>query len=110
MLNLLMFSLFWGLDMKTQTFLFSMAYGNESGLVVIDMLQRSQLLVLGTPDLYGQADPYQRVPRSPKARGPDDSPCQDQVYYCCPPTFCLCQLFFDVLTGSDKYFNPFCSS
>ncbi|XP_054270679.1 syntaxin-binding protein 5-like isoform X9 [Macrosteles quadrilineatus] len=43
-----------------------MAYGNEVGLVVVDIVQKCCLLSIGTPDLYGNADPYQRVPRSPK--------------------------------------------
>ncbi|XP_046399509.1 syntaxin-binding protein 5 isoform X2 [Ischnura elegans] len=43
-----------------------MAYGNEVGLAIVDMVQRVCLLSVGTPDLYGAADPYQRVPRSPK--------------------------------------------
>lgn len=43
-----------------------MAYGNECGIVVVDIVQKCCLLNVGTPDLYGSADPYQRVPRSPK--------------------------------------------
>ncbi|KAF2366161.1 Lethal giant larvaeue 2 [Trinorchestia longiramus] len=42
------------------------AYGNESGLVIVDYIQNTCLLNMGTPELYGAADPYQRVPRSPK--------------------------------------------
>ncbi|XP_076058253.1 syntaxin-binding protein tomosyn isoform X2 [Oratosquilla oratoria] len=42
------------------------SYGNESGLVIIDYIQKTCLLNMGTPELYGDADPYQRVPRSPK--------------------------------------------
>ncbi|KAJ1531793.1 hypothetical protein ONE63_000447 [Megalurothrips usitatus] len=64
-----------------------MAYGNESGIAVVDIVQRTCVLSMGTPDLYGNADPYQRVPRSPKRGGqppgPDDprcrSPSTDQV-------------------------------
>lgn len=43
-----------------------MAYGNECGIVIVDIVQKCCLLNVGTPDLYGSADPYQRVPRSPK--------------------------------------------
>ncbi|XP_069195233.1 syntaxin-binding protein 5 isoform X2 [Procambarus clarkii] len=43
-----------------------LSYGNESGLVIVDYVAKSCLLNMGTPDLYGAADPYQRVPRSPK--------------------------------------------
>ncbi|CAG9861179.1 unnamed protein product [Phyllotreta striolata] len=43
-----------------------MAYGNEAGIVIIDIEQRVCLLNVGSPDLYGAQDPYSRVPRSPK--------------------------------------------
>ncbi|VEN51907.1 unnamed protein product, partial [Callosobruchus maculatus] len=46
-----------------------MSYGNESGLVVIDIEQRVCLLNMASPDLYGAQDPYSRAPRSPK-KGP----------------------------------------
>ncbi|KAK3914090.1 Syntaxin-binding protein 5 [Frankliniella fusca] len=49
-----------------------MAYGNESGIAVVDIVQRTCVLSMGTPDLYGSADPYQRVPRSPKRGGQPD--------------------------------------
>lgn len=66
-----------------------MAYGNEAGIVIIDIVQRTCLMNMSTPDLYGSADPYQRVPRSPKrnagennSRDVDErcrSPSTDQV-------------------------------
>ena len=31
-----------------------MAFGNESGLAIIDYIQKTCLLNLGTPDLYGE--------------------------------------------------------
>ena len=43
-----------------------MAYGNGSGLAVIDYVQGVCLLNMGTADLYGCLDPFQRLPRSPK--------------------------------------------
>ena len=43
-----------------------MAYGNEAGLVVVDIFQKVALFNVGTPDLYGASDPYQRAPKSPK--------------------------------------------
>ncbi|KAK7084003.1 Syntaxin-binding protein 5, partial [Halocaridina rubra] len=43
-----------------------LSYGNESGLVIVDYIAKASLLNMGTPELYGSADPYQRVPRSPK--------------------------------------------
>lgn len=43
-----------------------MAYGNEYGLVLVDILQKVCLLNVASPDLYGAQDPYSRTPRSPK--------------------------------------------
>jgi len=43
-----------------------MAYGNDSGLVLIDVIQKSVLLSMASADLYSSADPYTRLPRSPK--------------------------------------------
>ncbi len=43
-----------------------MAYGNGSGLVIVDVVQFLCLLNIGTADLYGSMDPFQRMPRSPK--------------------------------------------
>ena len=43
-----------------------MAYGNDSGLVLIDIIQKSVLLSMASADLYSSADPYTRLPRSPK--------------------------------------------
>ncbi|XP_045467451.1 syntaxin-binding protein 5 isoform X3 [Harmonia axyridis] len=43
-----------------------MAYGNEAGIVIVDIEQKVCLLNIGSPDLYGAQDPYSRVPRSPK--------------------------------------------
>lgn len=43
-----------------------MAFGTVTGLVIVDIMQKTCLLNMGTPDLYGSADPYQRTPRSPK--------------------------------------------
>ncbi|XP_054003624.1 syntaxin-binding protein 5 isoform X3 [Hylaeus anthracinus] len=48
-----------------------MAYGNESGLVIIDIVQKISLVVLNTADIGGSTDPCQRALRSPKRQ--DDS-------------------------------------
>lgn len=45
-----------------------LAFGNESGLAIVDFVQKTCLLNLGTPDLYGSMDPYQRAPRSPRSK------------------------------------------
>ncbi|KAK3802809.1 hypothetical protein RRG08_012323 [Elysia crispata] len=68
-----------------------LAFGNESGLAIVDYMQKTCLLNLGTPDLYGSMDPYQRAPRSPRSKkspadglGPSfedfKSPTVDQSY------------------------------
>nr|XP_033323289.1 syntaxin-binding protein 5 isoform X8 [Megalopta genalis] len=69
-----------------------MAYGNETGLVVIDIVQKISLVVLSTADIGGNLDPCQRVLRSPKRQ--DDlkrenedkarSPSTDQPTMCLP--------------------------
>ncbi|XP_070166783.1 syntaxin-binding protein 5 isoform X10 [Polyergus mexicanus] len=69
-----------------------LAYGNESGLVIVDIVQKISLIVLNTSDLGGGSDPYQRVLRSPKRQ--DDlrrenedkarSPSTDQLTMCLP--------------------------
>ena len=48
-----------------------MAYGNGSGVVIVDVVQFVCLLNMGTADLYGSMDPFQRMPKSPR---PDGSP------------------------------------
>nr|XP_057912825.1 syntaxin-binding protein 5 isoform X6 [Doryrhamphus excisus] len=46
-------------------------FGNSNGLAVVDYLQKTLLLNLGTSELYSPSEPYQRQPRSPrKARQP----------------------------------------
>ncbi|XP_070492758.1 syntaxin-binding protein 5 isoform X3 [Chironomus tepperi] len=47
-----------------------MAYGNESGLVIVDIVQKVYLINVASPDLYGAQDPYSRTPRSPKRSEP----------------------------------------
>ncbi len=46
-----------------------MAFGNEGGLVLVDIFQKSVLLSMASSDLYSSADPYTRLPRSPKRPG-----------------------------------------
>uniref|UniRef100_A0A8D2ITZ6 Syntaxin binding protein 5 like n=1 Tax=Varanus komodoensis TaxID=61221 RepID=A0A8D2ITZ6_VARKO len=41
------------------------AFGNCSGLAVVDFMQKTTLLSMGSFDLYGSSDLYQRHPRSP---------------------------------------------
>ncbi|XP_034068761.1 syntaxin-binding protein 5-like isoform X8 [Gymnodraco acuticeps] len=43
-----------------------LAFGNCNGLAVVDCLQKTILLCMSTLDLYGGADPYQRLTRSPR--------------------------------------------
>lgn len=44
----------------------SLAFGNCNGLAVVDYLQKTLLLCMSTLDMYGAADPYQRLTRSPR--------------------------------------------
>lgn len=74
-----------------------MAYGNEHGLVVVDIVQKICLLNVASPDLYGAQDPYSRTPRSPKRiDGRDEqtrSPSIDQVSIAIYPVyFQYCQI------------------
>ncbi|XP_035023556.1 syntaxin-binding protein 5 isoform X4 [Hippoglossus stenolepis] len=41
-------------------------FGNSNGLGVVDYLQKTLLLNMGTPELYSPSDPYQRQPCSPR--------------------------------------------
>ncbi|XP_016309720.1 syntaxin-binding protein 5-like isoform X3 [Sinocyclocheilus anshuiensis] len=43
-----------------------LALGNCNGLVVVDYLQKTILLCMSTLELYGSADPFQRLTRSPR--------------------------------------------
>ena len=40
-------------------------------LLIVDVVQKVCLLNMGTADLYGSLDPFQRMPKSPR---PDGSP------------------------------------
>lgn len=54
------------IETKIPAFALRMAYGNESGIVIIDIVQKISLIVLNTSDIGGNVDPCQRVLRSPK--------------------------------------------
>ncbi|OXB67299.1 hypothetical protein ASZ78_010723 [Callipepla squamata] len=41
-------------------------FGNCNGIAMVDYLQKTILLNLGTIELYGSNDPYRREPRSPR--------------------------------------------
>ncbi|XP_050975652.1 syntaxin-binding protein 5-like isoform X11 [Labeo rohita] len=43
-----------------------LALGNCNGLAVVDYLQKTILLCMSTLELYGSADPFQRLTRSPR--------------------------------------------
>ncbi|KAK0159671.1 hypothetical protein PV327_010764 [Microctonus hyperodae] len=43
-----------------------LTYGNESGLVVVDIVLKVVLIVLNTSDIGNSLDPYQKALRSPK--------------------------------------------
>ncbi|XP_057262827.1 syntaxin-binding protein 5 isoform X9 [Pezoporus wallicus] len=51
-------------------------FGNCNGIAMVDYLQKTVLLNLGTIELYGSNDPYRREPRSPrKSRQPSGGLC-----------------------------------
>ncbi|XP_069462933.1 syntaxin-binding protein 5 isoform X4 [Ambystoma mexicanum] len=51
-------------------------FGNCNGIAMVDYIQKTVLLNLGTIELYGSNDPYQRQPRSPrKTRQPSGGLC-----------------------------------
>ncbi|XP_035918297.1 syntaxin-binding protein 5 isoform X3 [Anopheles stephensi] len=54
-----------------------MAYGNEYGLTIVDIVKKTCVLNLCTQEIYGAQDPYSRTPRSPKrlenSQSKDDS-------------------------------------
>ncbi|PBC27585.1 syntaxin-binding protein 5 isoform X10 [Apis cerana] len=95
-----------------------MAYGNESGIVIIDIVQKISLIVLNTGDIGGNVDLCQRVLRSPKRqdelkRENEDkarSPSTDQLTMCLP-TLKQVQISFAVFpdskVDSDKYDSSF---
>ncbi|XP_036810435.1 syntaxin-binding protein 5 isoform X2 [Oncorhynchus mykiss] len=43
-------------------------FGNSNGLAVVDYLQKTLVLNMGTSELYSPSDPYQRQPRSPRKK------------------------------------------
>uniref|UniRef100_A0AAQ4PIR7 Syntaxin-binding protein 5-like n=1 Tax=Gasterosteus aculeatus aculeatus TaxID=481459 RepID=A0AAQ4PIR7_GASAC len=56
-------------------------FGNSNGLAVVDYVQKTVVLNLGTVELYGSNDPYQRQPRSPrKTRHPTFFICKDNIF------------------------------
>ncbi|KAF7666919.1 hypothetical protein LDENG_00087400 [Lucifuga dentata] len=51
-------------------------FGNSNGLAVVDYLQNTLLVNMGTSELYSPSDPYQRQPCSPrKTRQPSGALC-----------------------------------
>nr|DBA26859.1 TPA: hypothetical protein GDO54_011065 [Pyxicephalus adspersus] len=53
-------------------------FGNCNGIAMVDYVQKTVLLNLGTIELYGSNDPYQRQPRSPrKTRQPSGAGLSD---------------------------------
>uniref|UniRef100_A0A8D3BTZ4 Syntaxin-binding protein 5-like n=1 Tax=Scophthalmus maximus TaxID=52904 RepID=A0A8D3BTZ4_SCOMX len=67
-------------------------FGNSNGLAVVDYLQKTLLLNMGTSDLYSPSDPYQRQPHSPrKARQPSGGElrsCRRLIFSSSPSALC----------------------
>uniref|UniRef100_A0A8C6VVL4 Syntaxin-binding protein 5-like n=1 Tax=Nothobranchius furzeri TaxID=105023 RepID=A0A8C6VVL4_NOTFU len=62
-------------------------FGNCNGLAVVDYLQKTLLLNLGTSELYSPSDPCQRQPRSPrKPRQPSGGELHYTAERCKSPT------------------------
>nr|XP_050848868.1 syntaxin-binding protein 5 isoform X9 [Vespula vulgaris] len=74
-----------------------MAYGNETGLVIIDIVQKISLIVLHTTDLGGSGDPYQRVLRSPKRQ--DDSKRENEDKARSPSADQMNEMYVSLVTG-----------
>ncbi|XP_059866713.1 syntaxin-binding protein 5-like isoform X1 [Delphinus delphis] len=70
------------------------AFGNCNGLAVVDFIQKTVLLSMGTIDLYRSSDLYQRQPRSPRKNKQfiagltelNDSPVPLELERCKSPT------------------------
>uniref|UniRef100_A0A8C7LRA0 Syntaxin-binding protein 5-like n=1 Tax=Oncorhynchus mykiss TaxID=8022 RepID=A0A8C7LRA0_ONCMY len=78
-------------------------FGNSNGLAVVDYLQKTVLLNLGTVELYGSNDPYQRQPRSPrKTRQPSGGNGKD----CYPVTDLPPSRYLGVFVKRDVLFFP----
>uniref|UniRef100_A0A674PQP2 Syntaxin-binding protein 5-like n=1 Tax=Takifugu rubripes TaxID=31033 RepID=A0A674PQP2_TAKRU len=56
-----------------------LAFGNCNGLAVVDYLQKTLLLCMSTLEMYGAADPYQRLTRSPRRNRQSTS----GINWCC---------------------------
>ncbi|XP_063973490.1 syntaxin-binding protein 5 isoform X5 [Diachasmimorpha longicaudata] len=93
-----------------------LTYGNASGLVVIDTVQKVILLVMNTWDLGNSGDPYQRALRSPKRqddgkREGDDkarSPSIDQTKYKKPSgVYLMLDFIFRNAGRTDKFDSSF---
>ncbi|KFV74588.1 Syntaxin-binding protein 5-like, partial [Struthio camelus australis] len=94
------------------------AFGNCNGLAVVDFMQKTVLLSMGTVDLYGSSDPYQRQPRSPRKSKQftagltelSDSPVSLELERCKSPTsedgmlFSLATFAFLLI---NNYLSPF---
>ncbi|XP_043490595.1 syntaxin-binding protein 5 isoform X9 [Polistes fuscatus] len=74
-----------------------MAYGNETGLVIIDIVQKITLIVLHATDLGGSGDPYQRVLRSPKRQ--DDSKRENEDKARSPSADQMNEMYVSLVTG-----------
>uniref|UniRef100_A0A672KQM5 Syntaxin-binding protein 5-like n=1 Tax=Sinocyclocheilus grahami TaxID=75366 RepID=A0A672KQM5_SINGR len=85
-----------------------LALGNCNGLAVVDYLQKTILLCMSTLELYGSADPFQRLTRSPRKNRQSTSgthaPCVSESHECSNLISLFCLLFCFL-----KWINcPFC--
>ncbi|KAJ7404508.1 Syntaxin-binding protein 5-like protein [Willisornis vidua] len=89
------------------------AFGNCNGLAVVDFMQKTVLLSMGTLDLCGSSDPYQRQPRSPRksrqfAAGLtelSDSPVSLELERCKSPTS-VSDYEYNIILSSSPLYAP----
>ncbi|NXA74192.1 STXB5 protein, partial [Thryothorus ludovicianus] len=76
-------------------------FGNCNGIAMVDYLQKTVLLNLGTIELYGSNDPYRREPRSPrKTRQPSGDKSPSFMSKCQMSHSCQIHFILSLLVGS----------
>ncbi|XP_015585079.1 syntaxin-binding protein 5 isoform X10 [Cephus cinctus] len=85
-----------------------LAYGSETGLAIVDIVQKVSLLVMSTADLCSNTDTYQRALRSPKRQDESKKENDDKAR---SPSIDQVQINFAVFPDgkfdSDKLDNSF---
>uniref|UniRef100_A0AAR2K818 Syntaxin-binding protein 5-like n=1 Tax=Pygocentrus nattereri TaxID=42514 RepID=A0AAR2K818_PYGNA len=74
-----------------------LAVGNCNGLAVVDYLQKTVILCMSTVELYGSADPFQRLTRSPRKNRQSTSVNTDSIHLFLPLISLLLHPFLSFL-------------